>query len=593
MITALLLPLLALGTPTTAVRATGGDDPPIQVWISNDRRFLPGDRAKVQVRTREDGYLLVLHADPNGHLRVLFPLDPGDDNFVRGGRKYEIRGRGGRESFTVDNDRGRGTVYAAVSHDPFKFDQFVLGDHWDYRNLAPQRLSSDPEQDLNELVRRMVDNSFDYDILTYDVLERVVYASDYNSGYYSDYYGAYDGCSYSYFCGRPYYGSPYSLSIGLFFGRPYYRRYYYDPFYASYNPFYDPFFYDPYYYRPYYYPGYYPSYAYPYGGYYYNHYYSGNRFYGGYYGNRNLGGLYTPYRFRLADASAGNYRDRRFQFGRAVNTVYMPPVVRDRQPANANPLRRVTDARPVGDARPAVGGRTETPSGDARSARRGGDRSTDRTPVRAPEASGGRRTENRMSQPNIDARRARQPDEVRSIIPDSRDRTDRRNLPTEIRPNRSDDRPRRAVDRAPQANGGDQRSAPEIDARRSRPDNSGSPGRGASDGYSRPDSRPDPQPDTRRSDQQSGEASGVYRPEPRAEPRSEPQARAEPRLVERGSDRGGDRGGDRGSDSPPARSAPPASDGGGMRGGSGGGGSGGGGGGSGGGGSGGGGFRRR
>jgi len=190
-----------------------------------------------------------------------------------------------------------------------------------------------------------------------------------------------------------------------------------------------------------------------------------------------------------------------------------------------------------------------------------------------------------MSQPSIDARRARQPDEVRSIIPDSRDRTDRGNLPTEIRPNRSDDTPRRAVDRAPQASGGNQRSAPEIDARRARPDNGGSSDRGASDGgYT----RPDPQPGTRRSDPQSGEASGVYRPEPRAEPRSDPQPRSEPRLVERGSDRGGDRGGDRGSYSPPARSAP--SDGGGMRGGSGGGGSGGGGGGSGGGG---GGFRRR
>ena len=52
MIAAFLLPLLALGTPgPNAVRTAGGDDPPIQIWISNDRRFLPGDRAKVQVRT--------------------------------------------------------------------------------------------------------------------------------------------------------------------------------------------------------------------------------------------------------------------------------------------------------------------------------------------------------------------------------------------------------------------------------------------------------------------------------------------------------------------------------------------------------------
>src|SRR5512132_3955812 len=125
MITALLLPLVMLGSPSNPpARAAAGDDPAIQIWISNGRRFLPGDRAKVQVRTREDGYLVVFHADPDGTLRVLFPLDPGDDNFVRGGRKYEIRGRGGRESFDVDVSSGRGMVYAAVSRDPFRFDDY-------------------------------------------------------------------------------------------------------------------------------------------------------------------------------------------------------------------------------------------------------------------------------------------------------------------------------------------------------------------------------------------------------------------------------------------------------------------------------------
>src|SRR5215218_9189814 len=159
MFTALLLPLLLAGPPAGApIRAGDGDDPAIQIWISNDRRFIPGDHAKVQVRTREDGYLLVLHADPR------------DDNFVRGGRKYEIRGRGGRESFTADDRTGRGTVYAAVSHDPFRFDEFVLTDHWDYRTLAPQRLAADPEPELNDLVRRMADGGFDYDVLTYNAI---------------------------------------------------------------------------------------------------------------------------------------------------------------------------------------------------------------------------------------------------------------------------------------------------------------------------------------------------------------------------------------------------------------------------------------
>jgi len=460
MITTMLLPLFLLGAPAgaaaPAIRAAAGDDPAIQIWISNDRRFLPGDRAKVQVRTREDGYLLVLHVDPDGHLRVLFPLDPNDDYFVRGGRKYEIRGRGDRESFTVDDRKGRGTVYAAVSHDPFRFDQFVLGDHWDYRNLAPQRLPEDPEQDLNELVRRMADAGFDYDVLTYDVLERVVYAG----GYDRSYYGHYD-CWDSYFgCGRSYYGSPFSLSVGLFFGRPYHRRYYYyDPFYyAGYDPFYDPFFYDPYYYRP--------VYLYPVGPYrYYNY-----PYYGGYYQNRYDGWNrpYTPYRFRPADGTRAGYRDRRYGF-RSVNTVYLPPVVRGREPVTANPMRRLTDdpirTRPA----PAAERRTRAPAGDAAAPRRAterpAERSRERVPERARERAPDPRTDSRLVRPNIDARRAREPEERRSILPDSRDANGRRNLPTEVRPpSRPDAEPRRAVERPQEAPAPARRAQPRSDA---------------------------------------------------------------------------------------------------------------------------------
>jgi hypothetical protein len=196
MISALLLPLF-IEVASVPV-ATPQDDPPIRLWINNDRRFLPGDRAKVEVRTRDDGYLLVFHVDPEGHLRMLFPLDPDRDNFVRGGKKYEVRGRGGRESFEVDNTTGTGTVYAAVSRDAFRFDGFVVGDHWDYRALAPSRLPDDPEQDLNELVRRLAQGDFDYDLLNYYVSERVAYQSTYSPYYGSSYAGwwrqQYHGC---------------------------------------------------------------------------------------------------------------------------------------------------------------------------------------------------------------------------------------------------------------------------------------------------------------------------------------------------------------------------------------------------------------
>ncbi len=271
MISALLLPLLVSAAPAQPA-AANQDDPPIRLWISNDRRFLPGDFARVQVQGQYDGYLIVLHADPEGRLRVLFPADPDKDNFVRGEKKYEVRDRGGREAFEVDGT-GRGFIYAAVSRDPFRFDGFTTGDHWDYRAMAPARLQEDPEPELNDLVHRMAQGNYDYDVLSYDVISRSAYVSS-SSGYGSFYHD--DWCSFS--CGRPYYGySPFHLSIGFFYGGPY-RRYYYDPYYYAYAPFYNPFFYDPYYYAPAYYPRYvypgrYYGYGYPYyhGGYGYNH----------------------------------------------------------------------------------------------------------------------------------------------------------------------------------------------------------------------------------------------------------------------------------------------------------------------------------
>jgi hypothetical protein len=332
MISALLLPLLFTGAPAEPAAATQ-DDPPIRLWISNDRRFLPGDRAKVQVRTEYDGYLVVLHVDPEGRLRVLFPLDPDKDNFVRGDKKYEVRGRGGREAFEVDGT-GRGTVYAAVSRDPLRFEEFTIADHWDYRALAPARLREDPEPELNDLVQRMAQSSFDYDLLTYDVIARSAYASSY---YPSRYYGSVyddDWCSFS--CGYPYYGhSRFGLSIGLFYGRPY-RRYYYDPYFYAYDPFHNPFFYDPYYYAP----VYYPRYVYP-------HRYYGyrDRHYGGYYHDRyrSYNRPYTPYRFRGSSGFTAEYRDRRYDVRRSVNTVYHPPISRLREPTASTPVRRVIE----------------------------------------------------------------------------------------------------------------------------------------------------------------------------------------------------------------------------------------------------------
>src|SRR6267143_1370605 len=146
---------------------------PITVQINHDG-FAPGDRARVHVEPAQDGYLVVLHADPYGRVRVLFPLDPTDDDFIRNG-------------------------------------------HWDYRTLRNESIRNDPLSGLLDIVQRMAGTGhFEYDAVTY-VVERSRIASRY--GYGGDYND---------------YGYPYHFGFGIGFGYPYGCGYFCSP---SYDPF--------------------------------------------------------------------------------------------------------------------------------------------------------------------------------------------------------------------------------------------------------------------------------------------------------------------------------------------------------------------
>jgi hypothetical protein len=141
--------------------------PPITLRLSNDGRYQPGEAVQVSVRPEADGYLLVLHADPDGRVRVLFPLDPTDDAFVRGGRDYELRSRGDRRDlFIADWNRGQGTILAALSSGPLLVDAFTLNGHWDYRTLNLDQ-SLDDESALRDIAGRMAPTGMKYDVVPY------------------------------------------------------------------------------------------------------------------------------------------------------------------------------------------------------------------------------------------------------------------------------------------------------------------------------------------------------------------------------------------------------------------------------------------
>ncbi|MBX3146677.1 MAG: DUF4384 domain-containing protein [Gemmatimonadales bacterium] len=213
-------------------------DGPIRLWLDNGRQYREGDRARAQVESRDDGYLIVFNYDTEGRLRVLFPVDPGDDNFVRGGRRYEIRGRGDRESFLVGRD-GVGLVYAAVSADPFRFGGLEQAGNWDYARVSIPERSSDPEADITDLLESMASNrGFDYDVVQYQVYgvtRRYIVANMWDP-YWDDYY-CHPYYRPSLFGCRPYggwyFGVGYSPYRYGYYGYPYRYGYRYPVYYGG------------------------------------------------------------------------------------------------------------------------------------------------------------------------------------------------------------------------------------------------------------------------------------------------------------------------------------------------------------------------
>jgi len=236
-----MLSVVAAAAPTKAPAPVAtGSEPAIRVSL-NHRNYDRGDRARVTVRVRDDGYVVVLHEDANGHVRVLFPVDPGDDNFLKGGQEYEIRGRGDRDAFQITT-AGTGTVYAAVAMDPYRLDDFVRNNHWDYGRLDDDSLTrSDPEAAMTDIVEQMAaGNHFDYDVTTYTA--EAPYASTTHayiipgSSYYGCFYGSWDPWCDGYYPSPSYFSL--SIGFGSFFGHygrfgyPYYGYGYGYPYYG-------------------------------------------------------------------------------------------------------------------------------------------------------------------------------------------------------------------------------------------------------------------------------------------------------------------------------------------------------------------------
>ena len=153
--------------------------PRVEVWTDRgDSPYARGQRARVHFRADRDAYVTILRVDTDGRVRVLFPREPWEDNFARGGRDYEVEGGSDRDAFYVDDYPGVGYVFGIAAADPFVYDRIQSRDHWDYRTIADGRVRGDPYVALTDLAERLVPDGYadwDYDVVPYYVQQHYDY----------------------------------------------------------------------------------------------------------------------------------------------------------------------------------------------------------------------------------------------------------------------------------------------------------------------------------------------------------------------------------------------------------------------------------
>ncbi len=160
---------------TSTVRDPSLYRPRIELWTNRGDAavYTRGERVRLYFKIDQDAYVTIFRVDTDGRVRVLFPRDPWEDNFARGGRELEVDGRAlGSDAFTIDDYPGVGYLFAVASADPFVYDQIESGDHWDYRVIADGRVKGDPYVAMTDLAQRIVPDGYadwDYDVISYNV----------------------------------------------------------------------------------------------------------------------------------------------------------------------------------------------------------------------------------------------------------------------------------------------------------------------------------------------------------------------------------------------------------------------------------------
>ena len=90
----------------------------IEVWTNHsDGEYFEGDNIQIKFRVNRDAYVVLYSIDSRDHVNLIFPSEPGKENFVYGGITYTLPGEDDEYDLIVSGPEGAENIQAIASRE--------------------------------------------------------------------------------------------------------------------------------------------------------------------------------------------------------------------------------------------------------------------------------------------------------------------------------------------------------------------------------------------------------------------------------------------------------------------------------------------
>ena len=115
LLTALLATVAVLFANVASAQSTlrrSYDDLDVDIWTDKDdgSNYYEGDDITIYFRASRDCYVTIYDLDTRGNINLLFPAEPGDNNFISGDEIYMIPDRGDDFEYTLEGPPGNESI---------------------------------------------------------------------------------------------------------------------------------------------------------------------------------------------------------------------------------------------------------------------------------------------------------------------------------------------------------------------------------------------------------------------------------------------------------------------------------------------------